>query len=151
MAQDNLWGLYGKYLWEPKLGNNMENIWVICGKYVGNIHGSKIVYGLVWVFISKWANEIKAWKFVHQQLHNFNKKLWKKKSIKKKKHSNFEWHFFLIKNKDKPSKTLYWMWATYQSSSWVCKKKQPLQNSPYDHWKPIRPTGWRKGAVRTMK
>ena len=37
-AQDNLWGLYRKYFWEPKLGNNMENIWVICGKYVGNIY-----------------------------------------------------------------------------------------------------------------
>ena len=36
-AQDNLWGLYRKYLWEPKLNNNMESIWVICGKYVGNI------------------------------------------------------------------------------------------------------------------
>ena len=37
-TQDNLWGLYRKYFWEPKLGNNMENIWVICGKYVGNIY-----------------------------------------------------------------------------------------------------------------
>ena len=36
-AQDNLWGIYRKYLWEPKLGNNMESIWVIWGKYVGNI------------------------------------------------------------------------------------------------------------------
>ena len=35
-AQDNLWGFYEKYLWEPKLGNNMKNIWVICGKYIGN-------------------------------------------------------------------------------------------------------------------
>ena len=34
MAQDNLWDLYRKYLWEPKLGNNMKNIWVICEKYV---------------------------------------------------------------------------------------------------------------------
>ena len=41
-AQDNLWAIYEKYLWEPKLRNNMENIWVICGKYVGNIYvGSK--------------------------------------------------------------------------------------------------------------
>ena len=36
-AQDNLWGIYRKYLWERKLGNNMESIWVIWGKYVGNI------------------------------------------------------------------------------------------------------------------
>ena len=35
-TQDNLWGLYGKS--EPKSGNNMEDIWVICGKYVGNIY-----------------------------------------------------------------------------------------------------------------
>ena len=58
-TQDNLWGLYGEYLWEPKpkLGNNMENIWVICGKY---LCGPKIVYGLVWVFFGEWANEIRA-------------------------------------------------------------------------------------------
>ena len=49
-TQDNLWGLYGEYLWEPKLGNNMENIWVICGKY---LCGPKIVYGLVWVFFGE--------------------------------------------------------------------------------------------------
>ena len=53
-AQNNLWGLYGKYLWEPKLGNNMweilgnicegpswvitwGNIWVICGKYLDSM------------------------------------------------------------------------------------------------------------------
>ena len=53
-AQNNLWGLYGKYLWEPKLGNNMweilgnicegpswvitwGNVWVICGKYLGSM------------------------------------------------------------------------------------------------------------------
>ena len=63
-TQDNLWGLYGEYLWEPKLGNNMENIWVICGKY---LCGPKIVYGLVWVFFGEWANEIRARKFVPQQ------------------------------------------------------------------------------------
>ena len=28
------------FLEEPKLGNNMENIWVICGKYVRNIYVS---------------------------------------------------------------------------------------------------------------
>ena len=28
-AQNNLWALYGKYLCEPKLGNNM-------GKYLGH-------------------------------------------------------------------------------------------------------------------
>ena len=41
-AQNNLWGLYRKYLWQPKLGNYMGNIcesanWVICGKYLGNM------------------------------------------------------------------------------------------------------------------
>ena len=55
-AQGNLWGLYGEYLWEP---NNMENIWVICGK---------CLCGLVWVYFSEWANKIRAHKFVPQQL-----------------------------------------------------------------------------------
>ena len=60
-AQDNLWGLYGKYLWESKLGNNMKNIWVICGKYVGNIYVSpKYFMGLYGYFFRKWANEIRA-------------------------------------------------------------------------------------------
>ena len=60
-AQDNLWGLYGKYLWESKLGNNMKNIWVICGKYVGNIYvGPKYFMGLYGYFFRKWANEIRA-------------------------------------------------------------------------------------------
>ena len=36
ITQDNLWGLYRK--WEPKLGSNMENIWVVCGKYVRNMY-----------------------------------------------------------------------------------------------------------------
>ena len=43
----------------------MENVWVICGKYLFEL---KIVYGLVWVFFSEWANEIKTRKFVPQQL-----------------------------------------------------------------------------------
>ena len=42
----------------------MENIWVICGKY---LCGPKIVYGLVWVFFGECANEIRAQKFVPQQ------------------------------------------------------------------------------------
>ena len=33
-AQNNLWGLYREYLWKLKLGNNVENIWVICGNYL---------------------------------------------------------------------------------------------------------------------
>ena len=57
-AQGNLWGLYNEYLWEP---NNMENIWVIYRKYLCEL---KIVYGLVWVFFSEWANEIRTQKFV---------------------------------------------------------------------------------------
>ena len=61
MAQGNLWGLYREYLWEP---NNMENIWVICGEY---LCGLKIVYGLVWVFFSEWANGSRARIFVPQQ------------------------------------------------------------------------------------
>ena len=43
----------------------MENVWVIYGKYLFEL---KIVYGLVWVFFSQWANEIKTRKFVTQQL-----------------------------------------------------------------------------------
>ena len=42
-AQDNLWGLYEKYFWEPNLGN----MWEVCRKY---LCGPKIVYGIVWVF-----------------------------------------------------------------------------------------------------
>ena len=50
-AQDNLWGLYGKYLQGPKLGNNMESIWVICGKYVGNTYvGPEQFMGLYGIF-----------------------------------------------------------------------------------------------------
>ena len=60
-VQGNLWGLYREYLWEP---NNMENIWVICGKYLCEL---KIVYGLAWeLYFSEWANEIRAQKFVPQ-------------------------------------------------------------------------------------
>ena len=48
MTQNNLWGLYGKYLWEPKLGNNMgkylDNMWEVIRKY---LCGPKVVYGLV--------------------------------------------------------------------------------------------------------
>ena len=67
-AQDNLWGLYGKYLWEPKLGNNMESIWVIWGKYVGNICvGSKQLWACMSIF-SEWTNEIRARKFGPQHL-----------------------------------------------------------------------------------
>ena len=36
--------LYRKYLWEP---NIMENIWVMCGKY---LCGLRMMYGLMWVF-----------------------------------------------------------------------------------------------------
>ena len=47
-TQNNLWGLYGKYLWESKLGNNMgkylDNIWEVFRKY---LCGLKMVYGLV--------------------------------------------------------------------------------------------------------
>ena len=59
-AQGNLWGLYREYLWEP---NDMENILVICEKY---LCGLKIVYGIVWVFFSEWAKEIRVRKFVPQ-------------------------------------------------------------------------------------
>ena len=43
----------------------MENVWVICGKYLFEL---KIVYGLVWVFFSEWAYEIRAQKLVPQHL-----------------------------------------------------------------------------------
>ena len=47
-ARNNLWGLYGEYLWELKLGNNVENIWVICGKYL---------WGLFEYFVfGEWVN-----------------------------------------------------------------------------------------------
>ena len=42
----------------------MENIWVICRKYLCEL---KIVYGLAWeLYFSEWANEIRAQKFVPQ-------------------------------------------------------------------------------------
>ena len=65
-TQDNLWGLYGKS--EPKSGNNMEDIWVICGKYVGNIYVSPKQFMGLYGYFSKWANEIRAQKFVPQHL-----------------------------------------------------------------------------------
>ena len=47
-AQNNLWGLYGKYLWESKLGDNMrkylDNMWEVFRKYLCEL---KMVYGLV--------------------------------------------------------------------------------------------------------
>ena len=46
-AQGILWGLYGKYLWVPKLGNNMENIGVI---YIGSVQEV-----LMWAQDSLWA------------------------------------------------------------------------------------------------
>ena len=61
--------IYGAYI-----GNICESpswviiwriFWVVCRKY---LCGPKIVYGLVWVFFSKWANEIRARKFVPQHL-----------------------------------------------------------------------------------
>ena len=55
-AQDNLWGFYEKYLWEPKLGNNMKNIWVICVKYVGNIYVDPKQFMGVYGYFSEWAN-----------------------------------------------------------------------------------------------
>ena len=56
-------------------------MWEVCRKYSC---GPKIVYELVYVFFSEWTNEIRARKFVPQQLHNFNKKLRKKNLYKKK-------------------------------------------------------------------
>ena len=50
-AQNNLWGLYGKYLWGLNMGGNMGkylgNMWEVCRKY---LCGPQIVYGFIWVF-----------------------------------------------------------------------------------------------------
>ena len=68
----------------------MENIWVICGKY---LFRPKIVYGLVWVFFSEWANEIKAQKFVPQQLKKKKKKVVLKNNKRFRKQVVFENNF----------------------------------------------------------
>ena len=89
-AQDNLWGLYGKYLQEPKLGNNMENIWVIYRKYVRNIHvGPKQFMGLYGYFL---VSGLMRLGLENLYLNNFIILIrnYEKKIYIKRKHSKFE-------------------------------------------------------------
>ena len=59
-VQDNLWGIYRKYLWEPKLGNNMEDIWIICGSMQEIFMWAQNSLWACRVFFSEWVNEIRV-------------------------------------------------------------------------------------------